>query len=220
VRLGLLVYLRLTADEKGQEGMVEQPERYCSNCGHELRPEDQFCSNCGMPVHRVAKVPTPEADRPVSPLPPPTREVGRRNFRGSGALRGRGRRLLVVLVLIGLLLYLVLPLAVESLLAWRLQTAFGTPTKPDVEISSNFPPELLLGRIDRIQVKMDQATLQGAALSNARADLRGVKVSVPSLLEGNPTIETQSCSLSVEAPPIFIDQNQACLNYLGLGTIY
>lgn len=79
------------------------------------------------------------------------------------------------------MLYLVLPLAIESLLAWRLQTAFGTPTKPDVEVSSNFPPKLLLGRIDRIQVRMDQASLQVSALYNAQADLRGARVAVPSL---------------------------------------
>ncbi|CAN5769156.1 hypothetical protein BH20ACT12_BH20ACT12_03300 [soil metagenome] len=127
----------------------------------------------------------------------------------------------MVLLVVGvLLLYLVLPLVVESLLAWRLQTAFGTPTRPDVEISSNFPPELLLGRIDRIQVGMDQASLQDAALYNAQADLKGVKVSVPSLLAGNPSIETQSCSLSAEAPAISITQNQACLGYLGLGAGY
>jgi hypothetical protein len=148
--------------------MVEQPERYCSNCGHELKPEDQFCSNCGMPVHRAARIPTPKADRPVPPLPPPTQEVGRRrSLPGSGALRGRGRKLVVLLVFVVLLLYLVLPLVMESLIAWRLQTAFGTQTKPDVEVSSNFPPELLLGCIDRIEVRMDQANLQGAALYNA-----------------------------------------------------
>jgi len=202
--------------------MVEQPERYCSNCGHELKPEDQFCSNCGMPVHRAARVPTPKADRPVPPLPPPTREreVGRRSLPGSGALRGRGRKLVVLLVLVVLFLYLVLPLVIESLIAWRLQTALGTQTKPNVEVSSTFPPMMLLGRIDRVQVRMDQASLQGALLYNARADLKGVSVSVPSLIEGNLAIETESCSLSVDAPPIFIDQNQACLNYLGLGAGY
>src|ERR671916_1507219 len=202
-----------------QPGRFEQPKRYCSNCGHELMPEDQFCSNCGMPVHLAARVPTPEADRPVPPLPPPTQEVGRRRLTGSGALRGRGRKLVVLLVVAVVFFYLVLPLVIESLLASRLQTALGTPTKPDVEVSSNFPPELLLGRIDRIQVSMDQASLQGAALYNARADLKGVSVSVPSLLEGSPTIETQSCSLSVEAPAIFINQNQTCLSYLGLGAV-
>jgi hypothetical protein len=200
--------------------MVEQPERYCSNCGHELKPEDQFCSNCGMPVHRAARVPTPEADRPVPPLPPPTQEVGRRSLTGSGALRGRGRKLVVLLVLGGLFFYLVLPLVIESLLAARLQTAFGTPTKPDVEVSSNFPPELLLGRIDRIQVRMDRASLQGVPLYNARADLRGVNVPVSSLIAGNPIIETQSCSVSVDTPPVLINQNQACLSYLGLGAVY
>jgi hypothetical protein len=201
--------------------MVDQPERYCSNCGHELKPEDQFCSNCGMPVHRAARVPTPEADRLVPPLPPPTQEVGRRrSFPGSGALRGRGRKLAVILVLVVLLLYLVLPLVMESLIAWRLQTAFGTPTKPEVEVSSNFPPMMFLGRFDSVQVRMDQASLQGVLLYNARADLKGVSVSVPSLINGNLAIETESCSLSVDAPPIFIEQNQACLNYLGLGAGY
>ena len=139
---------------------------------------------------------------------------------GSGALRGRGRKLLVILVLVVLLLYLVLPLVMESFIAWRLQTAFGTPTKPNVEVSSNFPPMMLLGRIDRVQVRMDQASLQGVLLYNARADLKGVSVSVPSLIGGTLAIETESCSLSVDAPPIFIDQNQACLNYLGLGAGY
>ena len=110
---------------------------------------------------------------------------------GFGALRGRGLKLVVILVLAVLLLYLVLPLVMESLIAWRLQTAFGTPTKPEVEVSSNFPPMMLLGRIDRVQVTMDQYP---------RADLKGVRVSVPSLINGNPSIEAESCS-----PPI-IDQ--------------
>ena len=43
--------------------------RYCSNCGHELSQEAQFCQNCGSPAHQTARVPTPEADVPVPPLP-------------------------------------------------------------------------------------------------------------------------------------------------------
>src|SRR5215210_4819063 len=109
--------------------MVEQPERYCSNCGHELKPEDQFCSNCGRPVHRVARVPTPEADRPVPPLPPPPQEGGGRrssSTTGSGRLEGPweetdrpilGRKLIVLLVLGGLFSYLVLPVLIENLIA-------------------------------------------------------------------------------------------------------
>jgi hypothetical protein len=114
----------------------------------------------------------------------------------------------------------VLPGLIENQLAQRLQVAFGAPTKPEVEVFSSFPPELLLGRIDRIQVRIDQGSLQGVALYNARVDLRGVKVSVASLLEGYPRIESQSCSLSVEAPAVLINQNQACLSYLGLGALW
>jgi len=55
---------------------------------------------------------------------------------------------------------------------------------------------------------------------NAEADLKGVKVSVPSLLGGDPSIETQSCSISAEAPAIFVNDKQACLGYLGLGGGY
>jgi len=131
-------------------------------------------------------------------------------------LRGLARKLVVLLVLGGLFFYLVLPGVIEYLIAGRLQEALGTPTKPDVEVSSNFPPELLLGRIDRIQVAMDQMSVQGFVLYNARADLGGVKVSVPSLLEGYPRIETQSCSLSAGVPAEPIVQDQACLSYLGL----
>jgi hypothetical protein len=171
--------------------MVEQPERYCTNCGQELKPEDQFCTNCGMPVHRGARVPTPNADRPVSPLPPPTQEVGRRrSLTGSGALRGCGTKLVVLLVLGVLFLYLVLPLVIESFIAGGVQAALRTPTRPDVEVRSTFPPMMLLGRIDRVQVT-------GTGLPypyNVRAVLKGVSVSVPSLISGNPSIEAASCS--------------------------
>jgi hypothetical protein len=51
---------------------------------------------------------------------------------------------------------------------------------------------MLLGRIDRVQVTTDQYP--------RGADLKGVRVSVPSLINGNPSIEAESCS-----PPI-IDQ--------------
>jgi len=135
-------------------------------------------------------------------------------------MRGLARILVVLLVLGGLFSYLVLPGLIENQVAQRLQVAFGAPTEPDVEVSSSFPPELLLGRIERIQVRVDQGSLQGIALYNAQVDLRGVKVSVPSLIEGYPMIETQSCSLSVEAPAVLINQNQVCLSYLGLGSAW
>lgn len=131
-------------------------------------------------------------------------------------MRGPVTKLLILIALVGLFSYLVLPGVVEDQLAQRLQGALGAPTQPDVEVSSNFPPEMLLGRIDRVQMSTDQMILQGVAFYDARADLRGVNVSVLSLIEGSPRIETQSCSLSAEAPAVYIDQNQACLSYLGL----
>ena len=127
-------------------------------------------------------------------------------------MRGFATKLAVLSVLGGLFCYLVLPGLIENQLAGRLQAAFGATTEPNVEVSSNFPPELLLGRIDRIQVK----GLQSSAFYNAQADLRDVSVSVPSLLEGDPRIGARDCSLSIEAPAMFIDQDQACLGYLGL----
>jgi hypothetical protein len=168
--------------------MVEQPQRYCTNCGQELKPEDQFCTNCGMPVHRAARVPTPKADRPVPPLPPPTQEVGRRrSLPGSGALRGCGTKLVVLLVLGVLFLYLVLPPVMESLIAWRLPTELRTSTK--VEVRSDFPPMMLLGRIDQVQVSSDQI----GAYYDARVKLSDVSVSVPSLIVGNLEYETERC---------------------------
>ena len=130
------------------------------------------------------------------------------------------RNLIVLLVLLGLFSYLILPALIEDQLARRLQTAFGTPTKPAVDVSSTFPPTMLLGHIDRVRVTMDQASLQGAVLYNTRADLRGVEISLPQLVQGNLDVTTTSCSLSVESPPISITENQACLDYLGLAAGY
>jgi hypothetical protein len=94
---------------------------------------------------------------------------------------------------------------IESLIAERLQTELGTPTKPEVEVSSSFPPMMLLGRIDSIQVTLDQPSLQGTSLYNASVDLQGVSVSVPSLIASNPSIEAENCSILIDR---FIDQVQ------------
>ena len=44
-------------------------QRYCTNCGAELREEDRFCPSCGRPVHETAAVSTPEAEVSVPPAP-------------------------------------------------------------------------------------------------------------------------------------------------------
>ena len=134
-------------------------------------------------------------------------------------MRGCVTKLVIPLVLVGLLSYVVLPSLVEDQISRRLQESIGAPTRPEVEVSSSFPPEMLLGRIDRVRVRSDEMNLQGVAFYDARADLRGVSVSLPSLLEGSPKIETRSCSLGATAPAVQIDQNQACLGYLGLGSL-
>jgi predicted amidophosphoribosyltransferase len=38
-------------------------DRFCNNCGNELRPDDKFCPNCSRPVHETAVCPLP---RPMS----------------------------------------------------------------------------------------------------------------------------------------------------------
>jgi hypothetical protein len=112
-----------------------------------------------------------------------------------------------LVVLAGLFCYLVLPGVIEDRLALRLQGALGLPAKPDVEVSSSFPPELLVGRIDR--VRMDAGS--------ARADVRGASVSVPSLLlRGEPVLRADSCSMVVEVPGASAQQYLDCRGYLGL----
>ena len=91
--------------------MVEQPARYCSNCGHELQLGDQFCPNCGTPVHRAAHVPTPEAD---VPLPPPPQPGGGgaaapgQPAQEQPAQRGFGRRHPILTGCLGIIVLLVL----------------------------------------------------------------------------------------------------------------
>ena len=122
-------------------------------------------------------------------------------------MKGLAAVLVVLLVLVGLFSYLVLPGVIEDQLARRLQVGLGLPTEPDVEVSSSFPPELLVGRIDR--VRMDAGS--------ARADVRGATVSVPSLLlRGEPVLEAESCSLVAEVPGASTEQYLDCRGYLSL----
>ena len=115
---------------------------------------------------------------------------------GSGALRGRGSKLVVLLVLGVLVLYLVPPLVIESLIARKVQTALETSEKPEVDVSSGFPPMMLLGRIGRVKVSSELINLsEGDVAHDASAVLHGVSVSVPSLIVGNPLIETERCFL-------------------------
>jgi zinc-ribbon domain len=98
--------------EKKGISMDETPARYCSNCGHELSPDDQFCPNCGRAVHETATVPTPEADVPVPP-PPQAGAAAPAPQQAEGTQRSRSRRNLFLagcLGLIGVLALLIIAL--------------------------------------------------------------------------------------------------------------
>ncbi len=91
---------------------------------------------------------------------------------------------LVVFILVVLFVYVLLPGIIESRLAASLRESYGLEEEPTVEVSSNFPPELLFGRMDRIEVRMDSFVREGIRLRDVRVDLRGVDVPVRSLLSG------------------------------------
>lgn len=112
----------------------------------------------------------------------------------------------VFLLVVGLFSYLVLPGLIESRLATNLQAGYGLEEEPSVEISSNFPPELLLGRMDRIEVQIDSFMQEGIRLQNLRVDLRDVDASVPSLFSGNLEREMRAASLVAEAPEESINE--------------
>ena len=67
----------------GEDGVAE--DRYCGNCGQELRPGNRFCPNCGQPT-AAAQVSTPEA--PVQPPLP----RGRLQLADGGPRGHRSRR--------------------------------------------------------------------------------------------------------------------------------
>ncbi len=112
----------------------------------------------------------------------------------------------VVLLVVGFSVYALLPGLIESRLAANLQGRYGLEEKPAVEVSSSFPPELLLGRIDRIRVQMDSFTKQGIRLRDLRIELKDVDVSVLSLLSGDLEREIEAASLVAEVPEESINE--------------
>ncbi len=123
----------------------------------------------------------------------------------------------ILLLVVGFFSYLVLPGLIESRLAASLQERYGLEEKPEVELSSGFPPELLLGHIDRIEVQIDQLEREGILLRDVRIDLKDVDVSVPSLLQGDLEREIEAASLRAEVPEESINdylrENELGLEY-------
>jgi hypothetical protein len=130
---------------------------------------------------------------------------GRRGL--AGAWKGPRLRFLVffgsgvavLLVLVGLFSYLMLPGLIESRLAANLKERYELEQEPEVEVFSNFPPELLLGRIDRIEVRIDQPAPGGILLPDLHVNLEGVSVPIRSLWRGDLERELPM-GLVVEVP--------------------
>ena len=112
----------------------------------------------------------------------------------------------LLLLMIGLSSYLVLPGLIERWVAANLRQEYGLAREPGVEVSSSFPPEVLLGRVDRIEVHVDQALQEGILLREVRLDLRDVHVSLPSLLRGDPEVESRTAFLRAEVPEAAINE--------------
>lgn len=90
--------------------------KYCRNCGQELRPDDHLCPGCRKSVHETQSLPIPEANVPVVYLPPQKNEASTQD--GQDSLGGLRHFLLSVavpvlgtgagvLALVGALLYVV-----------------------------------------------------------------------------------------------------------------
>ncbi len=112
----------------------------------------------------------------------------------------------VLLLVVGLFSYLMTPNLIERWLATNLRQEYGLAREPEVEVSSSFPPELLLGRVDRIEVHIDRMVQEGILLRDVRMDLRSVDISLPSLLRGSLQGESRAAFLRAEVPEASINQ--------------
>jgi hypothetical protein len=96
-------------------------QRYCTNCGAEIKQEDQYCRSCGMPAHQVARVSTPEADVPTPSATQP---------RGQGERVGRSSNEFDFSNPIGSFLRTVRDLVINPVTFFRGMTRQGDFTNP------------------------------------------------------------------------------------------
>ena len=108
--------------------------------------------------------------------------------------------------MIGVLANAVLPALIEARLATNLKERYELEGEPTVVVYSNFPAELLLGRVDRVEVHLDSYTREGILLRDVRMDLEDVDVSILSLLPDNPERDVQRASLVAEVPEESINE--------------
>lgn len=103
----------------------------------------------------------------------------------------------LLLVLATLFSYLMLPGLIESRLAANLKEGYGLKQEPEVEVFSSFPPELLLGRIERIEVRVDLVRA-GLPLRDLHISLHDIEVPVRSLWYGDLERQIPTGSLAAE----------------------
>ena len=90
--------------------------------------------------------------------------------------------LALVFFAVALFSYLMLPRLIESRLAADLKEQYGLKEEPAVEVYSSFPPELLVGRTERIELQVDRFVEEVVLLRDLHINLEEVDISVRSLL--------------------------------------
>jgi hypothetical protein len=80
-------------------------DRYCRNCGHELREGNRFCPGCGRPVRQTAQV---AGVPPNAPSAAPTQEIPTQVYPPPNVSSHEGNRTLAVVLGVGALLVAVL----------------------------------------------------------------------------------------------------------------
>lgn len=127
----------------------------------------------------------------------------------------------VLLLAAGFFSYLVFPGLIESRLAADLRGSYGLAEEPEVEVFSSFPPEMLLGRIDRIGIQIDQLPREGVLFRDVRLELQSVDVSWQSFFEGRLEYENRTNSLVAEVPEESINAylRESDVGLLGNGEI-
>jgi hypothetical protein len=174
------------------EGIVVA-DRYCGNCGHELRQDDRFCPNCGRAVHEVAQVPTPEADVPVPPPPRQDDQTGAAQAEAPReGLRQRNPVLFDSVVVVGMFVVLI---AIGAALSGGGETAGGGSggggnSGESGDQSSNQPPERAQGSSEMFTAEnYPELVADPEAHEGAKVDVTGQIFTAPEIVEGDSAFQ-------------------------------
>ncbi len=149
-----------------------QQDRYCRDCGQELKPEDKFCAGCGRSVYDTAHVPTPEADVTVPPVPPPQdrqRDVMQDPTRGPKW----GMFVVFLVLVVGRTAIEMPPVSSGGTFAYRLGSGMAIPLVLSVFLAAFL---LLIGGVYYVTARKDGATFGDAFFNWPMVTLAGVVV--------------------------------------------